>query len=168
MPKNLKGGEQVSTQLSIFEEAGVEVTQPEPKTAVRLGTRQRHVNLAKKRRKALKEFMDVLAELEGKDIYVGAYGGHGSYYWIEGLKLGCMTAEMPMVGDKEVPSVIVLRGTRRCTVRIFTDRVYALRRQEYFGYTIWLLDFWNGFGEYPIDPYHRPGCDSLHIKRFND
>ena len=158
----------MSTQLSIFEEAGVEVTQPEPSTAVRLGTRERHVNLAKKRREALKEFMEILAELEGKDIHVGAYGGHGSYYWVNDLKLGRMTVEQ-MFGDKEVPSVIVLRGNRGAEVRIFTDHVYALRRQDYFGYTLWLLDFWNGFGEYQIDPYHPPGCDSLLInKRFND
>ena len=158
----------MSTQLSIFEEAGVEVTQPEPSTAVKLGNRERHVNLAKKRRETLKEFMEILAELEGKDIHVGAYGGRGSYYWVEGLKLGRMTVESPMFGDKEVPSVIVLRGTRAGIVRIFTDHVYALRRQEYMGYTLWLLDFWNGFGEHPIDPYYPPGCDSLHIKRFND
>jgi hypothetical protein len=157
----------VSTQLGIFEEAGVEVIQPEPKTAVRLGTRERHVNLTKKRREALKEFMDVLAELEGKDVYIGAYGGHGSHYWVDDLKLGRMTVESAF-GDREVPAVIVLRGSRGSSVRIFTDRAYALRRQEYFGYTLWLLDFWNGFGEYPIDPYHRKGCDSLHIKRFND
>jgi hypothetical protein len=157
----------VSTQLGIFEEAGVEVTQPEPSTAVRLGTRERHVNLAKKRREALKEFIGVLAELEGKDVYIGAYGGHGSHYWVDDLKLGRMTVES-VFGDKEVPGVIVLRGSRESSVRIFTDRAYALRRQEYFGYTLWLLDFWNGFGEYPIDPYHPPGCDSLHIKRFNN
>jgi len=157
----------VPTQLSIFEEAGVEVTQPEPSTAVRLGTRERHVNLAKMRRGASKEFMGVLAELEGKDVYIGAYGGHGSHYWVDDLKLGRMTVEN-VFGDKEVPGVIVLRGSRGSSVRIFTDRAYALRRQEYFGYTLWLLDFWNGFGEYPIDPYHPPGCDSLHIKRFND
>ena len=157
----------MSTQLGIFEEAGVEVIQPEPKTAVRLGTRERHVNLTKKRREALKEFMDVLAELEGKDVYIGAYGGHGSHYWVDDLKLGRMTVESAF-GDREVPAVIVLRGTRGSSVRIFTDRAYALRRQEYFGYTLWLLDFWNGFGEYPIDPYRRKGCDSLHIKRFKD
>jgi len=157
----------MSTQLGIFEEAGVEVTQPEPKTAVRLGTRERHVNLAQKRREALTEFGDVLAELEGKDVYIGAYGGHGSHYWLGDLKLGRMKVES-VFGDKEVPSVIVLRGSRGSSVRIFTDRAYALRRQEYFGYTLWLLDFWNGFGEYPIDPYRRKGCDSLHIKRFND
>jgi hypothetical protein len=157
----------MSTQLSIFEEAGVEVTKPEPSTAVRLGTRERHVNLAGKRREALKEFMGVLAELEGKDVYIGAYGGHGSHYWVDDLKLGRMTVES-VFGDKEAPGVIVLRGSRGSSVSIFTDRVYVLRRQEYFGYTLWLLDFWNGFGEYPIDPYRPRGCQSLHIKRFND
>ena len=157
----------MSTQLGIFEEAEVEVTQPEPSTAVRLGTGWRHVNLARRRREALKEFMGVLAELEGKDIHIGAYGGHGSHYWVDDLRLGRMTVES-VFGDKEVPTVIVLRGTRRSSVRIFTDRAYALRRQEYFGYTLWLLDFWNGFDGYPIDPYRRPGCDSLHIKRFKD
>ena len=157
----------MSTQLSIFEEAGVEVNQPEPKTAVRLGTRERHVNLAKKRREALKEFRNVLAELEGKNVYIGAYGGHGSHYWVDDLKLGRMTVES-MFGDKEVPAVIVLRGTRGSSMHIFTNRVYALRRQDYFGYTLWLLDFWNGFGEHPIDPYYPSGSQSLHIKRFND
>jgi hypothetical protein len=157
----------MSTQLSIFEEAGVEVTKPEPSTTVRLGTRERHVNLAKKRREALKEFMGVLAEFEGKDVYIGAYGGHGSHYWVDDLKLGRMAVES-VFGDKEVPGVILLRGPRGSSVRIFTDRVYGLRRHEYFGYTLWLLDFWNGFGEHPIDPYHPPGCRSLHIKRFQD
>lgn len=158
----------MSTQRDLFSQAGVAIIEPEPLTSVRLGTRERHVNLAKKRREALKEFMGILAELEGKDIHIGAYGGHGSHYWVEDLKLGRMTVESPMFGDKEVPSVIVLRGTRGSLVRIFTDRVYGLRRQDYFGYTLWLLDFWNGFGEYPIDPYRQPGCDSLHITRFND
>ena len=158
----------MSAQLDLFRQAEVEVNQPEPETAVRLGTRERHVNLAKKRREALKEFMELLADLEGKDVFIGAYGGHSSHYWVEGLKLGRMQVERPMFGDKEVPSVIVLRGNRAGVVRIFTEHVYGLRCQEYFGYTLWLLDFWNGFGEYPIDPYRRPGCDSIHIKRFKD
>ena len=158
----------MSTQLDIFAQADVEVIEPEPKTAVRLGSRERRVNLAKKKREALKEFMELLGDLEGKDIYVGAYGGHGSHYWVDNLKLGRLRVELPMFVDKEVPSVIILRGNRDGVVRIFTERVFALRRQEYFGYTLWLLDFWNGFGEYPIDPYRRPGCDSIHIRRFKD
>ena len=156
----------MSTQLDLFRQATVEVE--EPRTEVRLGSRTRHVNLRQKRREALKEFLDLLADLEGKDVYIGAYGGHGSNYWVDNLKLGRMQVERPVFGDKEVPSVIVLRGNRAGSVRIFTEHVYGLRRQEYFGYTLWLLDFWNGFGEYPIDPYRRPGCDSIHIKRFND
>jgi len=157
----------VSAQLDLFCQAKVAVIEPEPLTSVRFGPRERKVNLAKKRREALKEFMQLLNELEGKDIYIGDYGGHGSHYWISKLKLGRMQVEQ-LFGDKEVPSVIVLRGTRGGSVRIFTDRVVALRRQEYFGYTLWLLDFWNGFGEYPIDRYRMTGYDSLDIIRFND
>jgi len=67
----------MSTQLGIFEEAGVEVTQPEPSTAVRLGTRERHVNLAKKRREALKEFMDVL----GRRPETRPHDGRKSHVW---------------------------------------------------------------------------------------
>lgn len=158
----------MSTQRDLFGQAGVAVVEPEPTTKVRLGSQVRRVNLQKKRREALKEFMQLLDSLEGKDIYIGAYGGHGSHYWLNTLKLGRMKVEHPMFGDKEVPSVIVLRGNRASDVRIFTDRVFGLRCQEYFGYTLWLLDFWNGFGEYPIDRYRPIGCDSLHITRFKD
>ena len=35
---------------------------------------------------------------------------------------------------------------------IYPMLVANLRQQDYQGYSLWLLDFWNGFGEYPIDP----------------
>ena len=54
------------------------------------------------------------------------------------------------------------------SVRIFTDRVVNLRQQEYQGYTLWLLDFWNGTGEHPIYPYRPPGYTSLEIVRFKE
>jgi len=158
----------VPTQLDLFRQAGVGVIEPEPKTAVRLGSRERRVSLAQKRREALKEFIEVLSDLEGKDIFIGYYGGPGSHYWVDNLKLGRMRVEQPVFGNKEVPGVIVLRGNRAGVVRIFTEHVYGLRCQEYFGYTEWLLDFWNGFGEHPIDPYLRPGGDSIHMKQFHD
>jgi hypothetical protein len=70
-------------------------------------------------------------------------------------------------GDKW-PGVIVLRGRKEACVRIFTDQVVNLRQQDYQGYTLWLLDFWNGFHEHPIDQWKPPGSDSLHIVRFKD
>jgi hypothetical protein len=66
------------------------------------------------------------------------------------------------------PSVVVLRGRKEGCVRIFTDQVVNLRQQEYQGYTLWLLDFWNGWGEYPLDQYRPQGYDALHIIRFKD
>lgn len=157
----------MSTQLDIFKQAEVEVTKPE-RTEVGLGSRKARVNLAKKRRETLEKLMGLLAQLEGKDVHIGAYGGHGSHYWVDKLKLGRMRIELFQCFDEKVPSVIVLRGNRSGMVRIFTDRVVGLRCQEYFGYTLWLLDFWNGFDKYPIDRYRQPGYSSLSITRFKD
>lgn len=157
----------MSTQLDIFTQAEVEVTEPEPKTEVRLGSRAARVNLAKKRRETLEKLMELLAQLEGKDVYIGHCGGNRTHFWIDNLKLGRMRIERPVFGE-EVPSVVTLRGNRTGIVSIFTEQVVNLRCQEYFGYTLWLLDFWNGFGEYPIDRYRMPGYDSLTITRFKD
>jgi len=111
--------------------------------------------------------MELLTQLEGKDVYIGHCGGNRTHYWLGNLKLGRMRVERPLFGEK-TPSVIVLRGNREGSVRILTDRVINLRCQEYFSYTLWLLDFWNGFGGYPIDQYRMPGYDSLDIVRFKD
>jgi hypothetical protein len=157
----------VSTQLDLFGEAKVEVEKPETPTPVRAGSRVVQVNLSKRRRKALNQFMEVLAELEGKDVYIGSYFGPHSHFWINHLKLGRMQIETFTGGDK-LPAVVVLWGSRGASVRIFTDQVKSLRRQKYQGYTLWLLDFWNGFGEHPIDPYRPRGYVSLDIVRFKD
>jgi len=157
----------VSTQLDIFEQADVEVTKPE-RTEVRLGSRKARVNLAKQRRETLEKLMELLAQLEGKDVYIGADGGNWSHYSVDKLKLGRMRIQVFQCFDEKVPGVIALWGNRSGVVRIFTDQVVSLRCQEYLGYTLWLLDFWNGFGEYPIDRYRKPGCQSLCITRFKD
>lgn len=157
-----------TAQLDLFNQAGVEVIEPDQKTEVRLGSRRAFVNLPRKRRVVLEEFAEVLAELEGKDVFIthdtGNYGHFSSFK----LKLGHLRVETFVDWDKETPSMIWLRGSREGGIRIDTDRVVNLRRQDYFGYTMWLLDFWNGFGEYPIDPYRKSGYDSLQIVRFKD
>jgi hypothetical protein len=66
------------------------------------------------------------------------------------------------------PSVVVLWGRKDASVRIFTERIIDVREQEYQGYTLWLVDFWNGFAEYPIDPYRPSGYVSLQIARLKD
>jgi len=155
----------VTTQLDLFEEAKVEeIEQP---TKVRVGKRSARMNLRKKRREALEQLVPLLKELEGKTVYIGTYGGSHSHFWLNNLKLERLEVE-GLLGSQNHPSVIVLWGRKGASVRIFTDQVISLRQQDYQGYTKWLLDFWNGLGEYPIDPYRPKGYVSLDIVRFND
>jgi hypothetical protein len=155
-----------STQLDLFGKAGVKVgvERPEPPTKVRLGNRQAQVSLHRQRREALEKFGILLDQLQGKTVWLGTYGGSGSHFWMDNLKLENLQTEK--FGDP--PGVIVLRGRRFASVRIFTDQVVNLREREYQGYTLWLLDFWNGFGEYPINPYRPKGYVSLDIVRFKE
>ena len=154
-------------QMALFEEAKVEVEKPEPPTMVRIGKREARVPLYKKRREALEKLKALLAELEGKDIYVGFCNGARGHFWINNLKLARLKVDGLTGGDK-LPSVVVLWGRNDACVRIFTERVVSLRQQDYQGYTLWLLDFWNGWGEHPIDPYRPLGYTSLDIVRFKD
>jgi len=133
----------VTTQLGLFEKAEVKVEKPKPPTTVRLGARVAQIPLWKRRREALAALHALLDELEGKRVE-------------------------KLVGGNDLPSVVVLWGNREASVRIFTDQVVSLRQQEYQGYTLWLLDFWNGFGQHPLDPYRPKGYVSLEIVRFKD
>jgi hypothetical protein len=140
---------------------------PEQPTAVRVGNRVAHIPLQKKRREALEQFLALLTELEGKDVYIGWCAGSRGHFWVNNLKVGRLQVEKFMGGDK-LPGALILRGMKEASVRIFTSQVIALRQQDYQGYTLWLLDFWNGWGEHPIDQWKPPGYDSLHIVRFKD
>jgi hypothetical protein len=157
----------VSTQMSLFEKTEVGPEKPEPRTTVRVGNRVAEVPLRKRRREALQKLMAILDQLEGKDVHISTYGGSGSHFWMNNLKLGRLRVDK-ILGDNKTPSVIVLWGSREASVRIFTDRIVNVREQEYQGFTLWLVDFWNGFGEYPIDPYRPKGYVSLNIVRFKD
>ncbi len=156
----------MTSQLSLFEEAEVmgEVEKPTP---VRAGNRVVEIPLRKRRREALKKLVELLRQLEGKDIYIGTHFGSHNHFWVRNLKLGRLRVENLLSNDG-LPSVVVLWDSRERNVRIFTDRVVDLWQQEHQGYTQWLLDFWNGFGEHPIDPYRPRGYVSLEIVRFKD
>jgi len=156
------------TTMSLFERAGVAVTEPEPMTEVRLGHRSARVRLARKRREALEKLIPILDQLEGKDIYISWCGGARSHFWLTNLKLSRLQVEKGWSAHGGGTSVIVLWGSRGANVRIFTDRLYAVREQEYSGYTLWLVDFWNGFGGNPIDDYSPYGYEALEIKRMKD
>ena len=158
-------------QLDLFGEAKVTVSEPEPMTKVRVGSRVVQIPLRKKRREACKRLVEILAELEGKDIHIGSYEAGGRHFWIGNLKLSRLKLDFHPLRFRDdhnyIPSVIVLWGSRSAQVRIFTDYLVAIREQEYQGYWHYLLDFRNGFWQSPIDSY-RSHYACLTITRFKD
>jgi len=161
----------VTTQLDLFSEGKVAVGEPEPMTEVRLGQHSARIPLRKKRREALTRLMEILKELEGKDIYIGSYDAGGRHYWVNNLLLRRLQLEYFPFRYKDaidyIPSVIVLWGSRSGQIRIFTDYLVAVREQEYQGYTHWLLDFRNGFYDSKLDEF-KSHYACLTITRFKD
>ena len=161
----------MTTQLDLFGEAKVTVAEPEPMTPVRVGSRVVQIPLRRKRREALAKLIQILAELEGKDIWIGSYDAGGRHFWLDNLKLPRLKLDFFPSRFRDdhnyIPSVIVLWGSRSAQVRILTDYLVAVRDQEYQGYWHWLLDFRNGLWEHPIDTY-RSHYACLTITRFKD
>jgi len=161
----------VTTQLDLFNEAKVAVGEPEPMTEVRLGKHSALIPLRKKRREALTRLMEILTELEGKDIYIGSYDAGGRHYWIDNLLLRRLQLEYYPFRSKHaidyIPGVVVLWGSRGAHIRIFTDYLVAVREQGYQGYWRWLLDFRNGFYDGKLDEF-KSHYACLHITRFKD
>ena len=159
----------MTTQLGLFGDTKIEA--PEPTTEVRLGHRSVQYPLHKKRREALTKLMDLLEQLEGKDIYIGSYEAGGRHYWVNNLLLRRLQLEwhpLRLRNDANyLPSVIALWGSRSGQVRIFTDYLVAVREQEYQGYWLYLLDFRNGFWDNRLDEF-RSHYACLTITRFKD
>jgi len=159
----------MSGQLDLFE--GVKLAEPEPTTTVRLGRKSARIPLRKQRREAIIRLMEVLEELEGKDIHIGSYDAGGRHFWLDNLKLPRLQLEWHPTRYKDdrnyIPEVVVLWGSKSACVRIFTDYLVAVREQEYQGYWHYLLDFRNGFWEGPIDTF-RSHYACLHITKFKD
>lgn len=154
-------------QLDLFQ--GVKLAEPEPKTTVKLGRKAAQVPLRKRQRAAVKRLMEILEELEGKDVFLGSYSAGGGHFWLDNLKLSKLKVGSFRTGRDEScpPSVIILLGNKGACVRIFTDDLLSVRAQEYPGYNHYLLDFWNGFGQSPINSY-RSHYACLAITRFKD
>ena len=161
----------MTTQLDLFGEAKVKVEEPEPMTTVRVGSRTVQIPLRRKRREALARLIEILAELEGKDIWIGSYEAGGRHFWLDNLKLPRLQLDFFPFRFRDdhnyIPSVIVLWGSRSAQVRIFTDYLVAVRTQEYQGYWHYLLDFRNGLWEHRIDNF-RSNYACLTITRFKD
>lgn len=159
----------MTTQLDMFSK--VKLVEPEPTTTWKLKNKTVQIPMRKKRREALTRLMEILTELEGKDIWIGSYEAGGRHFWLDNLKLPRLQLEyypMRFHDDKDyIPGVIALWGSKSACVRIFTDYLVAVREQEYQGYWHYLLDFRNGLWEYPIDNF-RSHYACLHITRFKD
>ena len=132
----------------------------EPRTTVRIGKKAAKVPLARRHREATEKLLALLAELEGKDILISYCGGSRSHWWFDDLRLNRLKVERGLSSA----GVLVLRGTNHQNVRIFLNCLWDIREQNYDGKPYWLVDFWNGWGEYPIDPYRPKGYQSLTIK----
>lgn len=160
-------------QLDMFTDPADRVVLDEPVDdgVVSLKTKHREIRipLKKKRREAIGKLLEVLADLEGKGVYVGTYDAGGRHFWIDNLKLERLQLEfhpMRLRSDTNwLPGVIVLWGRRGGHVRIFTDYLVALREQEYQGYWHWLLDFRTGLWEHNLDSW-RSHYACLHLTKF--
>jgi hypothetical protein len=156
-------------QLDLFEE--VKLEEPEPLTTVKVGNRIAQIPLRKMRWEAIGRLMEILSELEGKDIYIGSYDAGGRDFWLDNLKLPRLKLNFHPMRFRDdhnyIPSVIVLWDNRSAQVRIFTGYLVAVREQEYQGYWHYLLDFRNDFWQSPIDNF-RSHYACLHITRFKD
>ena len=53
------------------------------------------------------------------------------------------------------------------SVLFFFERLVNVREQGYEGHVYYLIDFWNGTGEYPIDANKPVGYNSLKMQSAN-
>ena len=151
--------------LNLFEQAGVEVGEPEPTTEVRLGHRAAQIPLRKKRKEACNRLLEILEELEGKDIYISYDPGSQNHFRLTDLKLSHLqVGHLP----KDGLNSLSLWGRRGSSILIDTSHLFDVREQEAQGYTQWLLDFWNGFWGSPISPHLPAGFTCLHITLMKD
>lgn len=167
-------------QVSFFGgTTGVELEEPEPVTEVRVSEhshRSARLPLRKVRREAICKLLEVLKGLEGQTIYVEVDPGSRGHFWLNKLRLDRVKVQTPYWmkrGDEEPPQyygapVIILWGNRNASIRIDSARLWNVRTQEYFGYTSYLVDFWNGFAQNPIDQYKPWGYDCLHLVKLKD
>jgi len=157
-------------QLGLFEKETEQDYQIDGKTTVRLGSRSAQVSLKKKRREAWQKLKKLLTQLEGKDILISSYWGAQNHFWADNLLLRRLHVEFSLNWGQpkdDPPSVLVLWGTRtkgvQQHIRVFLDQLWDVRTNDYGSYVEYLVDFWNGWGEYPIDKYRPKGFVSLHI-----
>ena len=128
-----------------------------------LRTSHKNINMPvrRRRREALKILLPLLKEWEGTTLYVEpSYGSHRDFF-AHNLRFDMVGVEFHPWGfnleksdlEKEMPSVIVLRGKKGGQIRIFTDYLEKLRVNDYGDYKHYLLDFRCGVGQWTLDNF---------------
>jgi len=113
----------MTTQLDLFSEAKVSVAKPEPMTPVRVGSRVAQIPLHKRRRKACNRLMEILADLEGKDVHIGSYDAGGRHFRVNNLKLPRLQLEWyPQAGTLKTTSPASYRLCRNYVEIVLVQR----------------------------------------------
>ena len=144
-------------QLALLDRTEREKCEVDKGTTVKLGKRSVRVFTRRKNREAVERLKGILSQLEGKDILVSQ---HCDYWWYQGLRLKRL--QVQWFHDN---SGLVLWGTRGAQVRILWLKFLQQVREQHYGdgKPYYLLDFWNGFRNEPIDKYYRGGYQCLQI-----
>lgn len=122
------------------------------------------VPLQTRRRKAMAKLNATLLELQGQTVYIEYYS-RGHFYFNQ-LRLSDLRVRSWVCWGRELPGMVWIEGQKGASIRIDTGQLYDVRRQEYEGYTHWLIDCYNGFKTHELDKYKPPGFDSISINRF--
>jgi len=127
-------------------------------TVIRLGNHSARIFTRNKNAEARQKLKDVLTQLEGKDILISQYC---DYWWYSDLRLKRLHVEW-----FHEDSGLVLWGAGGAQVRIFWLKSLCNFREQYSGNNkpYYLLDYWNGFENEPIETYHRGGYQCLQFR----
>ena len=165
----------VTKQMDMFTDPADQIVLNEPAAIAQrdgmrtLKTRYKSINIPvrRRRREAVKAFLPLLKEWVGTTLYVEPSHGSGEHYHCRNLRFDLVSVEFfpwdfkPEKSDleKELPSVIVLRGKKGGEIRIFTDYLEKVRVNDYGDYKHYLLDFRTGVGQWTLDNYrHTYSC----------
>ena len=124
------------------------------------------VPLKTRRRHALVKLKATLLELQGETVYIECDGGSRGHFRVDNLRLSDLRMRSWRCWGESLPMMVWVEGQKGASIRIDTSQLYDVRRQEYSGYTHWLIDCYNGYKTHELDRYKPPGFDSLSITLF--
>jgi len=145
-------------QLSLLKKTETKQYDVDKGTVVKLGRHTTRVFTRRRNKEAIERLKEILSQLEGKDVLISQ---HCDYWWYQDLRLKKLGAQW--FHDN---SGLVLWGTKGAEVRILWLKFLYNFREQYYGNgkPYYLLDFWNGFRNEPLNNYYRGGYQCLQIR----